>query len=133
MSEALKSNNLTRTVEHTCRTIVHHIKKATGDVIDIHQMTLFFKVDCKFRLWLLLCTSLKFKQKGLPVGENSAGVGLSKKSIQLRIVDEEIEHDQKVIEEDVKIVRNEKCLFNICSINSVQRICSICYSSFGSL
>ena len=43
--------------------IVKHIQRVSGGNTQIYQMDLVFKLDFDNRLWLLMCTGLKIREK----------------------------------------------------------------------
>lgn len=104
-----------------------HIKKSTGDSIVIHQLTLYFKVDSNFELWLLLCTNIKFKDPDA-LWKNSIPEK-AQKEVRLRLVEEVKETNMDEIKKDVSIDREAGLSF---SLNPNQTICATCHSTFWS-
>lgn len=50
-------------IEKICQNIVRHIQDVSEGNSQIYEMNLFFKLDYDSRLWLLLCTGIKIREK----------------------------------------------------------------------
>lgn len=50
-------------IEKICQNIVLHVQDISGGNTQVYQMNLFFKLDYEGRLWLVLCTSVKVREK----------------------------------------------------------------------
>lgn len=125
--EALSSSTLTRSVEHLCINLVNHIEKTTSGTILIHQMTLYFKVDRHFNLWLSLCTNIKFKDPEA-LWKTSMPIECQR-SIEMKVIDD-------TTETNIAQIRKEVCLDDQDGlnpkfrVNQKQKICTTCHSKF---
>lgn len=117
------SSTLTKSVEQNCTNIAEHIKTVTDDTILIHQMTLYFKIDENYELWLILCTNIKFKDP-VSLWKNSMPLN-SQHDIRLRVVEEVLETNISQVRKDVCI---DKLGGNKFEVNPSQSICASCYS-----
>lgn len=110
-------------MEENCAKIARHIKAVTGDTILIHQMTLYFKVDANFDLWLILCTNVKFKDPET-LWKNSMPLK-AQQEISLKFIEEVQERNLYYVKKDVCIDKHQSKYFQM---NPNQSICATCYS-----
>ena len=86
-------------------------------------MTLYFKIDENFELWLILCTNIKFKDP-VSLWKNSMPLN-AQHDIRLRVVEEVLETNISQVRKDVCIDRLGDNKFEV---NPNQSICAACYS-----
>lgn len=127
--ESICSRHLTQSVEEACATIVNHIKSVTGDAVDIHQMTLYFKVDKNFKLWLILCTGIKIKDDIINSSKNKASEAVfNRQIIELKLLEELSENNKEKIIKDVSL-QPRADMKTVYRLNPNQRICGLCYGN----
>lgn len=124
-SEALSSSTLTRSVEQLCFNLVKHIEKTTSGTILIHQMTLYFKVDRHFNLWLSLCTNIKFKDPEA-LWKTSMPIECQR-PIEMKVQDDTLETNIAQIRKEV-CLDDQEGLNPKFRVNPKQKICTTCHS-----
>lgn len=121
----MTSEFITRAILATCKDIVKHVKRSTGDCVDIHQMTLFFKIDQNFKIWLQFCTGLKIKNDIMNEKVNRC-IKMNEEII-LRVVEKIEEESEEQVKHEVAIDTTPSPSYNM---NPKQKICSVCHSNF---
>lgn len=71
-TESVASPIVASELETLCNRIVSHVSTVTSGSIQICRMVLYFKMDEENRLWLMYCTSLKFREKSLSISDFQA-------------------------------------------------------------
>ena len=100
---------------------------STAGSIAIHQMTLYFKVDPRFNLWLSLCTNIKFKDPEA-LWKTSMPT-FCQQSVEMKVVEEIHETNMDQIRKEV-CVDDQEGLNPKFRVNPKQRICATCHSNF---
>lgn len=62
-SEPVNSPTISQDIEQMCVNIVKHVQNISSGNTQIYQMDLIFKLDYDNRLWLMMCTDLKIREK----------------------------------------------------------------------
>ena len=131
--EKLTSEHVTRSVEHACFSIVDHIKKVTGGALELHQMTLYFKLDHKFRLWLLFCSSIKIKDLLLkdekdffPKKAKNSIITNLHRSVEIFGIENTEKDNMALIQKEAHIDRSPDAIY---TLNPRQKVCALCFST----
>ena len=108
----------------------------TGGALELHQMTLYFKLDHKFRIWLLFCTSIKIKDLLLKddrdsfhkKGKHPMGTNHLHRSVEIYGIENTEKDNMKLIQAEVHIDRSADTVF---ALNPKQKVCALCFGNFA--
>jgi hypothetical protein len=96
-------------------------------------MTLYFKLDHKFRIWLLFCSSLKIKDVLLKDEKDSfhrknkpLGTSLHR-SIEIFGIENTEKENMKLIQSQIHIDGSSDAIY---AFNPRQKACSLCFSKY---